>query len=52
MIKIYTCQNCDFLDSDPNFVKNWGGWEVVFSFFFFSFFFDCLNEQNSPERNI
>ena len=36
------------LDSHPNFVKNWGRWEV-YIFFYFS---DCFNEQNSPERNI
>ena len=33
------------LDSCPNFVKNWGGWEVYI--FYFS---DCFNEQNSSEK--
>ena len=25
-----------FLDSHPNFVKNWGGWEVFIFYFLFS----------------
>ena len=29
-----------FLDSYPNFVKNWGGWEVYI--FYFS---ECFKEQ-------
>ena len=31
----------NFLDSHPNFVKNWGGWEVFI--FYFSY---CFNEQD------
>ena len=36
-----------FLDSHPNFVKNWGGWDV-----FILYFSDCFKEENSPDRNI
>ena len=36
-----------FLDSHPNFVKNWGGWG-----FFIFYFSDGFEEKNNAGRHI
>ena len=42
-VSIHKATPNKFLDSHPNFVKNWGGWEVLI--FYFSDCFETMLED-------